>query len=44
VTARGTHFHVKTVIGLRALRAAKHVIAIGYEDQAAGYLRLIDEL
>ena len=40
MTARGTHFHVKTVIGLRALRAAMHVIAIGYENQAAGYQRL----
>ena len=33
-----------TIIGLRALRAAMHVIAVGYEDQAAGYQRLIDEL
>jgi hypothetical protein len=32
------------VIGLRALRAAMNVIAVGYEDQAAGYQRLIDEL
>lgn len=32
------------VIGVRALRAAMNVIAVGYEDQAAGYVRLIDEL
>ena len=33
-----------TVMGFRALRAAMHVIAVGYEEQAAGYQRLIDEL
>ena len=32
------------IIALRALRAAMHVISAGYEDQAVGYQRLIDEL
>jgi hypothetical protein len=32
------------IITLRALRAAMHIFAIGYEDQAIGFQRLIDEL
>lgn len=31
------------IITFRALRAAMHVVSIGYEDQAIGYQRLIDE-
>ncbi|MGH2864396.1 MAG: hypothetical protein ACRDJX_04010 [Solirubrobacteraceae bacterium] len=31
------------IITFRALRAAIHVFSIGYEDQAIGYQRLIDE-
>jgi hypothetical protein len=32
------------IITFRALRAAMHVFAIGYEDQAIGFHRLIDEV
>lgn len=32
------------IIAFRALRAAMHTFAIGYEDQAIGFHRLIDEL
>ncbi|HEY4896296.1 MAG TPA: hypothetical protein VII01_09415, partial [Solirubrobacteraceae bacterium] len=32
------------IITFRALRAAIHMFAIGYEDQAIGFQRLIDEL
>jgi hypothetical protein len=32
------------VIALRALRAAMNAMTVGYEDQAVGYQRLIDEL
>lgn len=32
------------IIGARALRAAMAVIAVGYEDQAVGFQRLLDEL
>jgi hypothetical protein len=33
-----------TIIALRATRAAVGVISLGYEDQAIGYTRLVDEL
>jgi hypothetical protein len=32
------------ISGHRTLRAAMHVLSVGYEDQAAGYQRVIDEL
>lgn len=32
------------IITFRALRAAMHMFAIGYEDQAVGFHRLIDEI
>ena len=32
------------IIALRALRAAIHVLSVGYEDQSVGFQRLIDEL
>lgn len=32
------------IIALRASRAAMHALSVGYEDQAVGYQRLIDEL
>jgi hypothetical protein len=35
---------IMAIIALRALRAAMQVLAAGYEDQAVGYQRLIDEL
>ena len=32
------------IVALRALRAAMNALAVGYEDQAIGHQRLIDEL
>ena len=42
--ARRHALWLMAIIALRALRSAMHILTVGYEDQVAGYTRLIDEL